>query len=385
MSGVAEGAATVPAGASESWRDRLRAAHDRLLASPGFRRWAAAFPLTRPVARRRAAALFDLSAGFVYSQILLACVQLDLFAALAEGPRTVPALARRSALPEPAMRRLLDAAAGLGLVARRSEGRFGLGALGAALVGNPAVTGMIAHHPMLYRDLRDPVALLRGETPESELARYWPYGNPAARARLEAGDATPYSSLMSASQALIAEEVLDAFRLRRHRCLLDVGGGEGGFVTAALRRTPRLRAILFDLPAVAARAQQHFAAQRLPAVAVGGDFLADPLPSGADVASLVRVLHDHDDDVALAILRAVRQALPAGGTLLLAEPMDQTPGAASVGAYFAFYLLAMGHGRPRSRREIEAMLRQAGFDRLRARATSTPMLTSVITARAAAL
>ena len=335
------------------------------------------------MARRRAAALFDLSAGFVYSQILLACVRVDLFAALAEGPQTAPVLARRTGLPASGIKCLLDAATALGLVARRHGERFGLGALGAALVDNPAVAGMIAHHPMLYRDLEDPVALLRGECHETELARYWPYGDADARARLGDANAAPFSALMAASQALIAEEVLDAVPLRRHRCLLDVGGGEGGFVAEALRRTPGLRAILFDLPAVAARAQHRFEAGRLPASAVGGDFLADPLPSGADIVSLVRVLHDHDDDVALAILRAVRRALPAGGTLLLAEPLAKTPGAASVGAYFGFYLLAMGHGRPRTRGEVANMLRQAGFARVRQRPTSTPMLTSVLTARAA--
>ncbi len=55
--------------------------------------WAAAFPLTRPIARRRTRALFDLCAGFVYSQILLACVQLQLFDILAERPATAAALA----------------------------------------------------------------------------------------------------------------------------------------------------------------------------------------------------------------------------------------------------------------------------------------------------
>jgi demethylspheroidene O-methyltransferase len=58
---------------------RLRSLRNRLLASPGFQRWAAAFPLTRPVARRHTRELFDLVAGFVYSQVLAACVALDLF------------------------------------------------------------------------------------------------------------------------------------------------------------------------------------------------------------------------------------------------------------------------------------------------------------------
>ena len=56
--------------------DRWFGVRDFLLSSRRFQRFAAAFPLTRPIARRRAAALFDLCAGFVYSQVLVACVRL---------------------------------------------------------------------------------------------------------------------------------------------------------------------------------------------------------------------------------------------------------------------------------------------------------------------
>ena len=360
------------------WLDRGLAWRDRMLGSAGFRRWAAAFPLTRPVARRRTAALFDLCAGFVYSQVLLACVQLRLFDILAEGPSPLPALAARLGLTPDAAARLLDSAVALRLVAVRRGGRFGLGPLGAALVGNAAVTAMIEHHAHLYDDLRDPVALLRGEAGTTALSRYWPY------ARGEATDAeavAPYTALMGASQAMIAAEVLDAYPLRGARCLLDVGGGDGTFIAAALARTPGLRAVLFDLPPVAARAAARFAAAGLDATAVGGSFREDTLPAGADVISLVRVVHDHDDAVALALLQAVRQALPSGGTLLLAEPMAATPGAEAVGAYFAFYLLAMGSGRPRTFAELEALLRAAGFSAVRAMPTSTPLLTRLIIAR----
>ena len=47
-----------------SWVDRVFAIRDRLLANPAFHRWAASFPLTRPVARRQTQLLFDLCAGF---------------------------------------------------------------------------------------------------------------------------------------------------------------------------------------------------------------------------------------------------------------------------------------------------------------------------------
>ena len=80
-------------------RDRWRALRDRLLTSPRFHRWAAAFPPARPFARHESRALFDLVAGFAYSQVLAACVRLKLFEALADGPQTAAALARRLSLP----------------------------------------------------------------------------------------------------------------------------------------------------------------------------------------------------------------------------------------------------------------------------------------------
>ena len=146
----------------ERWHDRWCAWRDRVLTSPGFRRRAARSWFMRPIARRRARALFDLVAGFVYSQVLLACVRLKLFEVLAQGPQTAVQLAARFGIEPATLERLLTAAAALDLVELRSGGRWGLGALGAPLVGNEAVTSMVEHHAVLYADLQDPLALLRG-------------------------------------------------------------------------------------------------------------------------------------------------------------------------------------------------------------------------------
>lgn len=365
--------------------ERILDGRDRLLASAAFRKWAAAFPLTRPIARRRATALFDLTAGFVYAQVLAACVKLRVFDQLRAGPASAGELAPRLGLSPAAADRLLAAAAALNLLSRRSGGRYGLGALGAALVDNPGVTAMIEHHELLYRDLADPVALLRGEARETRSMRYWAYAQAAAPDDLQPHEVAAYSSLMAASQPMVAAEILAAYPLARHRCLLDVGGGEGTFLRAAAVAAPRLRLMLFDLPAVAERARTQLAADPLTvrAEVFGGSFLTDALPEGADVVSLVRVVHDHDDAAAMAVLRAVRRALPAGGTLLLAEPMAETSGARPSGdAYFGFYLLAMGSGRPRTAAELDRMLDEAGFCQRRLVATRTPMLCRLIVARA---
>ncbi|MEO8039689.1 MAG: methyltransferase [Betaproteobacteria bacterium] len=367
-----------------TWLERWLAQRDRLLANPRFRRWAAAFPFTRPIARRRARELFDLCAGFVYTQVLLTCVRLDLFEKLAAGPHSAAALATKLGLSADATSRLMEAAISLRLVERRGD-RFALGPLGAPMVGNAAIVAMVEHHALLYADLHDPVALLRGAGPRTGLAQYWSYANAERPDELEAERVSAYTRLMSASQSLVADEILDAYPMRRHRCLLDVGGGDGTFLLAAAARSSTLRVTLFDLPAVAERARARFAAAGIAdrARAVGGNFHAEPLPSGADIVALVRVIHDHNDTEALALLRAARRALPPGGTLLLAEPMADTPGAEAMGgAYFGFYLLAMGQGRPRTPSELGGMLHAAGFGRVRPVATHLPLQTRLLVAQA---
>ena len=113
----------------------------------------------------------------------------------------------------------------------------------------------------------------------------------------------------------------------------------------------------------------------------GGDFHADSLPQGADVISFVRVIHDHDDDKAQALLTKARAALAPGSSLILAEPMAGTVGAEAMGAaYFNFYLHAMGSGRARRPEVLMGMLRAAGFGQSRLLPTATPLQTQLIQA-----
>jgi demethylspheroidene O-methyltransferase len=380
-------------------RERWFAQRDRLLTSPRFREAASRFAATRPIARQRARDLFDLVAGFVYSQWLLACVELKLFERLAAAPMSAEQLASESNLPLLSAQRLLEAAASLGLTQARGEDdsqhlRYGLGPLGAAMVGNDAVTAMVEHHRALYADLADPLALLRQGRGSGALAQYWAYAGAGddgprperAPGALPGAQTAPYSALMSASQPLVAGQVLDAYAIgRHHRVLLDLGGGEGVFAAAALARAPRLKAMVFDLPAVADAARARFARAGLAdrAQAFGGDFHRDALPEGADIVSLVRVIYDHDDAPALAILRAARRALPVGGTLLLAEPMAGAAGAEPMGAaYFGMYLMAMGSGRSRTAAALTALLHDAGFAQVRQRPTALPLQAGVLLARA---
>ncbi len=367
-----------------AWMAPLLRWRDRLLSNPDFQRRSLRLPLVRMVARRRMRALFDLCSGFVYSQVLLACTRLQLFELLADGPRSAAALTEALELPRASLDRLLEAAESLQLVERRGRDQFGLGPLGAALLGNPAVAMMIEHHSAFYADMSDPLALLRGDRQDTELGRFWAYSTNTRPSELSAGDTADYTALMAASQALIADQVLSAYPVHNHRRLLDVGGGDGTFALAAMQQSARLEACVFDLPAVSDSARQRFerAGFGNRGRACGGDFLTDPLPSGYDLVSLVRILHDHDDNAVRQILQSVRRAIAPDGLVLIAEPMLGTRGAQPVAAaYFGFYLMAMGQGKPRTPAAIESLLRGAGFRAIRSHRTHAPLLVCVVSAR----
>lgn len=400
--------ATVPQ--DLSWRERWLNWLDQRLTSPSMYRWALLNPLGRLIMRHRAQQLFGLMAGFVHSQVLLACVRMGWFEALLARPRTLLELQQMSPMPADSLQRLIGSALSLGLIEIRGA-RYGLGPLGTPVAAHAGLRAMIEHNALLYTDLGDPLRLL--QRPElSGMHAYWPYptggtqepapnpvpvapaavgSTPAAvslsdfsQPRADAAQVTRYSELMARSQRFLIEELLVVHDFAQHRVVLDVGGGQGGWVMALARHAPGLNLQLFDLPSVADLARQRIAdaglAHRI--TCHGGSFRKDELPRGADLITLLRVAHDHADEAVLGLLQSIHAALPPGGHLLLAEPMAQPDGRPSCSdPYFHFYLLAMGRGRLRTAAELSALITQAGFAQVRTLANPVPLHGTVLLAR----
>jgi demethylspheroidene O-methyltransferase len=354
----------------------------RLAGSAKLHRIMARLPGIKYLVRSEGRALFDIVAGFVHSQTLLALVELDVLHLLQAGPVFAANLAPKCALTPDRMQLLLQSGASLGLVKRRRDGRFALSVRGAAFLTVPGLEAMVRHHPVLYRDLADPVAFLRGET-SPELARFWPYVFGAGGATDPAVTAL-YSGLMADSQGLVAEDTLQLVDLSGVTSLLDVGGGTGAFLAAVAQKYPKLNTGLFDLPVVVETAAQRMlrAGVPNPFTVYPGSFRDDPLPRGADAISLIRVLYDHADATVAALLQSAFATLPPGGLVVVSEPMSG--GAApdrATDSYFAFYTAAMQTGRTRSAAEIARLLHDAGFTDITIRPGFRTFVTSVVTAR----
>ncbi|MEM9433396.1 MAG: methyltransferase [Pseudomonadota bacterium] len=345
------------------------------VASPGFQSWASRFPLVRAVARKDGERLFDLVSGFVYSQVLFAAVELDLLAYLQRGTSSIEDVARHCGLTPTRAESLLQATSAVGLTEIAPKGGYRLARLGAASLGVPGLHDMIRHHNVFYRDLEDPVALLRGET-SPELAQFWPYIRGETAQDLPAETAARYSSLMRQTQALVAEETLRHINLSRVRHLMDVGGGTGAFLKAVRANYPGIDLTLFDLPAVVAEADLG----DNNICPLGGSF-RDPLPQGADGISLVRVLYDHSDETVRDLIRRVYDALPPGGQLIISEPMSGGANPTRSGdVYFSLYTMAMTTGRARSPDQHIDLLTSQRFENIQFNATTRPFVTSCITA-----
>lgn len=358
---------TTPPAAASGWSERWDRQVDRWMTSPALGRWAGRSVLTRWLVKRRSRQLFDLMAGFVHSQVLLGCVRLQLFERLAERPHTLDEIAQRDRIPPAHLQRLLDSAVALQLLERRGARRYGLGPLGAPLAVHAGIRDMVEHNATLYRDLHDPLALLR-DPDGAQMHAWWPYTDHqdgSAQATAPADQFARYSSLMASSQRFVIDEMLDSHDFGRHQRVLDVGGGLGGWVSALARHYPALSLMHMDLPPVSQLARQRIADQGLTGriECHPGSFLHDPLPRGADLVTLVRVAHDHPDAAVRHLLRAIHDALPEGGELLLAEPMAEVDGQpATPDPYFHFYLLAMGSGRLRTPAELMRLMTEAGFE-----------------------
>lgn len=363
--------------------DHWRKFRNRLLSDPQFQKKATSLPFVRTFARHKARNLFDICSGFVYSQVLLSCVRLHLFDFLANESKSLSQCCKKCELPEESMRRLLDAASSLKLLNRCRDGRYCLGSYGAALVANQGLEQMIEHNALLYEDLKDPIGFLKNPSQKTALSRYWAYARAKDPSKLPEEDIKNYSTLMSASQPLVAEQILDAYPFTNHKNLMDVGGGEGLFLCEAGKRNPHLTLTLFDLPSVAKRAKKNFIKYKVSsrATTVGGNFFTDPLPQKKDLITLIRILHDHDDEKVHQLLLNIRKNINKDGRLLIGEPLADTRGAETMGAaYFGFYLLAMRSGRPRTKAKLQSMLKNAGFRESYSLPTRMPLQTSVLVA-----
>jgi len=102
------------------------------------------------------------------------------------------------------------------------------------------------------------------------------------------------------------------------RTVVDVGGGSGAMLAEILRAHPAMHGTLVDLPKTVARAAAVFAeAGVIDRARVVGQSFFDPLPPGADLYLLMKVVSNWTGEHLKAILRRCGEAAGAGGRIVV--------------------------------------------------------------------
>ena len=184
-----------------------------------------------------------------------------------------------------------------------------------------------------------------------------------------------------------AAYVADRLDLGRVSMVADIGGGPGTYVVAMLRRWPRLRAAIYDLPAtleVARRIlteREPAALERIDLVRV--DYLYDELPGPCGALFMSNIIHSEDEPANAQLFRKCFRALEPGGLMIIKDHiMNADLTAPRPGAIFALYLLLTTRGRDYSFDEVARWLSDAGFVDIRQEELPSPPFTSsMVTAR----
>jgi C-methyltransferase len=169
-------------------------------------------------------------------------------------------------------------------------------------------------------------------------------------------EARIFDAAMTAKAAGDTAAVLATYDFTRFSTIADIGGGRGHLLRAVLQGAPSTSGILFDLPGVIDTVEAP--EERIAMHA--GDFFVDALPA-ADAFILMEVIHDWDDDQAVAILSAVRRAATPGATVLIIEAVADEEVLDPVVRTLDMIMLAITGGRERTSAELDHLLASVGF------------------------
>lgn len=333
-------------------------------------------PSAPPIAR--------LASGFWVSQALYVVAKLGIADLLEDGPRSVEALASAAGANAGALGRVLRALASFGIFEQQEDGCWRLTPaaepLRSGVSGSMRAFVVMLGEPESWRAWGEFLHSVKTGQPAFEHV----FGAPVFRYMSEHPDAAAiFDAAMIARSAAEDEAMLAAYDLSSSNEIVDVGGGRGALLLAALNRHPRLDGVLFELPHVIDGARESIGAD-LPADRCrfhAGDFFRDALPAGADVYVLKKVIHDWDDARARQILAACRRAMSRNSSLLLIEPVIPPGNGPSFAKLLDLFMLVWPGGQERTEDEHRTLLASAGLALVRIVPTASPV--SVIEARAA--
>jgi hypothetical protein len=299
--------------------------------------------------------------GSWITQGIYVAAELGIADLLADGPLSAAELAQKTNTHGRSLYRLLRALAGVGFFAQDSHRRFSLTPM-AELLRSDVAESQRSFAMMIGAEFYETWGMLLHSVRTGEQGFFKRFGMPFFQYMTAHPERhSIYDAAMVGVHGVETEPMLDAYDFSLFRSVVDVGGGHGLVLAAILNRHPAIQGILFDLPAVAERARAMSTSSGLSGryEIVGGDFFSS-VPVGADAYLLRHIIHDWEDNEAIAILGKCREAMPPEGKVLVVETVIPPGNEPCFGKWLDLMMLLVG-GCERTEEEYSRLFSEAGL------------------------
>lgn len=321
-------------------------------------------------------ALIQMASATWVSRSVYAAAKLGIADFLKEGAKSYEDLAALTETDPQALYRLLRALSSLGVFTEIEPEHFALTPTGYFLQTD--IPGSLRAMALMYGedDYKASGCLLHSvKTGESAFEKL--YDMPVFEYMQQNADsAKTFDAAMTSYSSVAIPAILAAYDFSDIGVLADVAGGVGSLLTAILKENPRMKGILYDVPAVIEKAHPLINAAGVGdrTQLVAGSFF-DSVPTGADACLLKHIIHDWSDEQSLTILQECHKALPTEGKLLLVEHVILPGDEPCFGKLFDVgMLLWCKGGKERTEAEYQALLGRAGFKMTKVIPTNTPLI-----------
>jgi hypothetical protein len=303
--------------------------------------------------------IMQLALAYRASAALFAASELDVFGALADGPKTADEVARERQCHEPPMRLLLESCAAAGLLTSNDGSYANTPVADTFLVrGRPAYSANgLKYAEDLYPAWGRLADLVRTGRPpmmpqtilgdDKEKTRAFVY---AMHERANGiGSVLPYLP-----------------DLTGRRRLIDIGGGPGTYSVALVKRTPGLSSTVLDVPGVIAVTRELIDASGVAdrITLMPGDYLTSPFGAGYSAALLSGMMHRETPDSCRLLLQKAFDALDPGGLVIVSDVFfdDDAKRTPPFAVSFALnMMLTSAEGSAHANTEMAAWMTGIGF------------------------
>lgn len=309
-----------------------------------------------------ATALWQLISGSERIQLVYVAAKLGIADLLKDGPRSSEELAMSVGAHPRTLYRVLRALTTLDVFSENEDGTFELTPLSELLQtgvpGSLRSAAIMNGADWIWRPWGELIYSVRTGKPAFDHI----FGMPAFDylGRNPEADNT-FAQVMTNVTMWEGPSILDAYDFSGITKIVDVVGGHGSLIVAILKAYPQMSGILADMPSIIEGAKGYIEsegmADRCELVPV--DFF-ESVPDGGDAYVLKRIIHDWEDDKAIAILKNCRRSMATNARLLLVEQIIPSGNDPHHGKVADIFMLLFG-GVKRTKEEYKVLLKTAGF------------------------